>query len=140
MTRRDSEARAAELAETPWLSPPASVSHPQAAWHSSERCDCKECVDGRKEARRHPRRSPSARPNRDRNHRPRASVATVALARSASRNAGLLARRLEDLAQALDRDDKNEISCLREALRPELERTRSLLENLDVDLACRGDR
>lgn len=62
------------------------------------------------------------------------------LTRTASRNTSFLSYRLRELSRALESNDENEISYLREALAPELERTWSLLESVEVELACRRDR
>ncbi|MBK8999576.1 MAG: hypothetical protein IPM35_27970 [Myxococcales bacterium] len=43
MTSRNTDLRAAELAATPWPSPPGHVRHPQAAWEPGETCNCDEC-------------------------------------------------------------------------------------------------
>ncbi|MBK8999577.1 MAG: hypothetical protein IPM35_27975 [Myxococcales bacterium] len=126
MTGRDTEARAAELAATPWPSPPGTVRHPQAAWEPGEVCSCDECLDGREEAAGEQRK--------------RSALATAALARSASRSASLLSRRLDELARALERDDWNEITYVTEALDTDLDRTGSLLERVEVELACRRAR
>ncbi len=64
----------------------------------------------------------------------------TALARTASRNTSLLSHRLRELARALEHNDENEISYLGEALGPELERTWSLLESVEVELEFRRDR
>ncbi len=128
MTRRDLSARAAELAATPWPSPPGSVAHPQAAWDPAEPCTCDECVEGRTPApaRRTPERSTR-----------RGEQATLALVESAARRTRHLTQRLGDLARALGRSDETEISGLVAALGPEVVQTWSLLESLEVEFACR---
>lgn len=142
---RDTEARSAELAQTPWPSPPGVGTHPTAAWTSEVACDCRECCDGRAAARRRRGRPPGPTPHSapgspNRQHPARAALATSALARSASRNASLLSRRLEELARALEHDDDGVLGQLAEALDSDLDRTGSLLEALGVELECRRAR
>lgn len=140
MTRRDTEARSAELAQTAWPRPPGVATHPMAAWTPREvACDCDECLDGREAARRRPPGPAPHSVSADRQHLPRAALATAALARSASRNASLLSRRLEELARALEHDDDGVLARLAEALDSDLDHTGSLLEALGVELECRRD-
>lgn len=125
MTSHDTDARAAELAATPWPSPPGTVRHPQAAWDPTASCPCDECADGRESPRR---RGPT-----------RVHLATLALVESAARSTRQLTQRLADLARALGRSDETEIAGLAAELGTEVQRTWSLLESVEVELTCRGD-
>lgn len=68
----------------------------------------------------------------------------AALARSASRSASLLAHRLAELARAIEFGDRNEISYIADTLGSEVERTDSLVENVEIEIGkrrgCRRER
>lgn len=134
MTRHDTDARAAALAATPWPSPPGGALHPQAAWNPTGVCPCDECAAGREAADGEHATAPAGQ------HVRRADLTTLALVESAARSTRHLAQRLGDLARALGQSDETEIAGLAAELGPEVQRTWSLLESVEVELTCRGDR